>query len=151
MTKTPDVQLEIAIAVKSDLPPADLATIFDHIASKGLSRVAPDSGHKLWADDLSKPPLFGPAFTSPTALAFLKPTRKSGLNGNPERVTEILNELAFIPAISGYEVKVKTYGVGGYVSHIWRRPEATCHSNEYVRQPLLPMPAERSARISPTY
>lgn len=151
MTKTPDVELEIAIAVRSDLPPADLSAIFEHIAHKGLPRIAPDNSHKLWADDLNNPPLFGPAFTSPTALAFLKPTRKSDLSGNPERVTEILNELTFIPAIHGYEVKVKTYGVGGSISHLWRRPEATSIADKNIRLPLLPMPAERSTRLSPTY
>ena len=151
MAKTPDVQLEIAIAVRSDLPPADLSAIFEHIARKGLSRIAPDNSHKVWADDLNNPPLFGPAFTDPTALAFLMPTRQSGLRKNPDRVTQILNELAFIPAIHGYEVKVRTYGIGGSVSHLWRRPEITRNTTEFVRLPLLPMPAERSVRSSPTY
>lgn len=151
MAKTPDVQLEIAIAVRLDLAPADLSAIFEHIARKGLPRTPLAQKNQLWTNDAQGSSLSSAEFTTPAGLAFLKPSGKSGLCKNPEQVRKLLEELTFIPSIYGYEIKTITYGQGGVDSHLWLRPDVLRDTPAKTPLPLLPMPAERSTRLSPTY
>ncbi len=151
MAKTPDVQLEIAIAVRSDLPPADLSAIFEHIARQGLQRITPAQRSQLWAMDANNSPLSCSEFTTSAGLAFLKPFRKSPLHNNPTKIRETLQALTFIPSIYGYQIKTITYGQGGVDSHLWCRNEVLRDTPAKTPLPLLPMPAERSTRLSPTY